>query len=89
MPRRDLHLSDPGELARRLADNARAERKRRTWSQEEAAHRCELTTRQYARVEAGVTDFRLSTVQRVCGGLELAIGDILGRGRRRPGRRRK
>ena len=60
---------DPKALSHRLAASVRAARKRLKLSQEEAAHRCGMSTRALSKVETAVGDAKLTTLQKLCRGL--------------------
>lgn len=73
-------------LAReRLAATLRRERRRRGWTQADAAHALGFDLRQYGRLERGEIDTTLSTLDRIARGLALDVADLLKRPRvRRP-----
>ncbi|MCC6999183.1 MAG: helix-turn-helix transcriptional regulator [Deltaproteobacteria bacterium] len=68
---------EPPDLAKRLGANARRIRQAAKLSQEEAAYRCDFATRMLQRIEAGAIDSRLSTVARLCVGLETDAAELL------------
>lgn len=57
-------------LVDRVAANVRRLRAARGWTQEEAAHRCELHATLYRMVEGARTNLTASTVVRLCNGFE-------------------
>ena len=59
------------ELKERLASTALAERKRQSLTQEEAAHKCAMSTRLWQQVESGGANVTLTTLARVVEGLEI------------------
>lgn len=60
-----------------LATNVLRLRKERGWTQAEAAHRCEMTTWQYQRVEGGITNVTLTTLARIIDGFETYITELV------------
>ncbi len=58
-------------LQERVASNTLSIRERWGWSQEEAAHRFSMATQVFQRVEAGTVNLTLTTVARVCDGLDV------------------
>lgn len=67
----------------RLAENVERLRSSKGWTQEEAAHRCAMATRQFQHVEHGTANVTLTTVARLCEGLEVDVGLLFVRPRRR------
>lgn len=65
------------ELQDRIAFAARSARLRKDWTQEEAAHQCSMSTRLLQQVEAGTANLTLTTLARLCGGLELEPQKLL------------
>ena len=64
-------------LLGRLATNVRAARLAREWSQEEAAHRCSMSTRLFQQIEAGSANLTLTTIARLAEGLGLDASVLL------------
>jgi transcriptional regulator with XRE-family HTH domain len=64
------------ELQKRLARNVLALREQRGWSQEEAAHRSEMATRLYQRVESAHVNLTLTTLARLCEGFGTDIATL-------------
>lgn len=66
------------ELQSRVADTLRSLRSSRGWTQEQAAARCEMSTRLYQRCEAGDANLTLTSLARLCTGYEVDINEIFG-----------
>lgn len=67
----------------RLAGNVEHLRDQKGWTQEEAAHRCEMATRQYQHVEHGTANVTLTTLARLAEGFEVDVEALFLRRRRR------
>ena len=59
------------ELRARLAAAVRHLRTEKGWTQEEAAHRCGMTTRLLQRVEGSEVNLTLTTLARLCEGFKV------------------
>jgi transcriptional regulator with XRE-family HTH domain len=57
----------------RLAKNVERLRALSGWTQEEAAHRCDMATRQYQHVEHGTANVTLTTLARLADGFGVDI----------------
>ena len=57
------------DLARRFSVNLRSVREQQGLTQEEAAFRCDMSTRLLQQVEAGDTNATLTTIARLAAGL--------------------
>lgn len=64
------------ELQRRLAAAVRRLREQNGWTQEEAAHRCGMTTRLYQRVEGEEANLTFTSLARVCAGFEVDVARL-------------
>ncbi|NVJ15980.1 MULTISPECIES: helix-turn-helix transcriptional regulator [unclassified Myxococcus] len=60
-------------LQQRLAAAVRRLREQKGWTQEEAAHRCGMTTRLYQRVEGEEANLTFTSLARVCEGFEVDV----------------
>jgi transcriptional regulator with XRE-family HTH domain len=61
-------------LSARLAASLRRERKRRNWTQEQAAERCGLATRHLQKLEAGTVNVTIRTIERLCRAYGVDVG---------------
>jgi len=61
------------ELQRRLATAVRRLREEKGWTQEEAAHRCGMTTRLYQRVEGEEVNLTFTSLARLCQGFAVDV----------------
>lgn len=71
------------QLLRRLARATKGLRKKRGWTQEEAAHQCGMSTRLYQQVESEETNATLTTLARLAEGFEVDVLQLLPRKRPR------
>lgn len=65
------------DLQARLAEAVLRLRNEKGWTQEEAAHRCGMTTRVLQRVESSEVNLTLTTLARLCEGFEVDASQIL------------
>ena len=65
------------DLQQRLAANVRRIRTERGWTQEDAAHACDMPLRLYQGVEGGTANTTLVTIARLVEGLEVDALDLL------------
>ncbi|MDY7229840.1 helix-turn-helix domain-containing protein [Hyalangium rubrum] len=65
------------DLQRRLAVAVRHLRGEKGWTQEEAAHRCGMTTRLFQRVEGEEVNLTFTTLARLCEGFEVDVVHLL------------
>jgi ribosome-binding protein aMBF1 (putative translation factor) len=65
------------ELQARLAAAVRRRREEKGWTQEEAAHRCGMTTRLLQRVEGQEVNLTFTSLARLCEGLEVDVVQLL------------
>lgn len=70
------------DLLGRVAANVLRIRQRLGLTQEEAAHRANLTTRVYVRLEHQETNFTAITLARVAGAFGVDVSELVARGRR-------
>lgn len=66
------------DLTEALADNVRALRARKRWSQEELAERLGITQRTLSRLESGTRgDVGIRELERLCAVLEVDLSELL------------
>ena len=65
------------DLQARLAASVRRLREEKGWTQEEAAHRCGMTTRLLQRMEGEDVNLTFTTLARLCEGLEVDVVQLL------------
>ncbi|MFC1610087.1 helix-turn-helix domain-containing protein [Myxococcota bacterium] len=71
------------QLQKRLAMNVQGLRERRGWTQEQCAFRSNMSTRLLQRVEAEEANLTLTTLARLCEGLDADVVDLFAARRRR------
>ena len=64
------------DLQARLVVNVRAAREAQRWTQEQAAEACLMATRLYQRVEAGKSNLTLTSLARLCIGLDVDMAQL-------------
>ncbi|MFY0572809.1 helix-turn-helix domain-containing protein [Archangium lansingense] len=64
------------DLQARLAAAVRHLREEKGWTQEEAAHRCGMTTRLFQRVEGEDVNLTFTTLARLCEGFEVDVAQL-------------
>ena len=65
------------DLQARLVVNVRVAREGHGWTQEQAAEACLMATRLFQRVEAGDANLTLTSVARLCDGLNVDVVQLL------------
>ena len=63
-------------VQRRVALAVRRVRADRGWTQEEAAHRCGMSTRLFQNAEAGDANLTFTTIARLCDGLDVDVSAL-------------
>jgi len=64
------------ELQARLAVAVRCLREEKGWTQEEAAHRCGMTTRLFQRVEGEDVNLTFTSLARLCEGFGVDVTQL-------------
>ncbi len=64
------------DLQARLVVNVRAAREAQRWTQEQAAEACLMATRLFQRVEAGDVNLTLTSLARLCVGLDVDMAQL-------------
>lgn len=84
-PERSAQYESPTyrDLVDRVARAVHRLRAKRGWTQEEAAHRCGMSTRLFQQIESGESNLTFTTVARLCEGLEVDVSTLVARPRRR------
>lgn len=77
-PDRVVQYKSPSyrDLQARLVVNVRAAREGHGWTQEQAAEACLMATRLFQRVEAGDVNLTLTSLARLCVGLDVDVAEI-------------
>ncbi len=76
-------LAEYRALLQRVAENLSALRHSRQYSQEEAAHVCDVTLRLYQRLETGESNATMLTLARIAKGMKVDVSALF----HSPGRR--
>jgi DNA-binding Xre family transcriptional regulator len=74
-------VREDGWLRRRLADGVRVLRRRRKWTQEQAAEECGVSIRNYQAIEGATHDARLDTLEALCEGFDCEPAELFRRPR--------
>ena len=69
-------------LLKNMANNIKQLREQESLTQEEAAHRCSMPTRQWQMIETGEANTTLVTIARLCDGLGVSI-EVIFAGKKR------
>ena len=57
--------------------NVKYQRIKRKWSQEEAAHACELSSKYWGKIERGTAAASIDVMEKVATGMNVRIEDLL------------
>ena len=63
--------------AKIVARNMLTKRNEKGWSQAKAAEACDMSERAYGEIERGNSDPKLSTLSKICKGLEMTLTELI------------
>lgn len=64
------------DVAQRIGEKLKNERKNLGWSQDKLARACGLSVRAYGAIERGTTNPKLSTLDKICEALKMNMSDL-------------